>query len=113
MTLLNHLEATFRGLGERAGPHGLSEVPREVQNEVSRGLAKIHADVKDFSAKLRAWALAHPDRTFALLRCLQPILVTEDLAIVTRYDDVKEVLSRPEAFRVTYAPKMAAITGGS
>lgn len=34
-------------------------------------------------------------------------------AIVTRYDDVKDVLRRDGEFTVVYGPRMAAVTGGS
>ena len=53
----------------------------------------------------------HPEPLFALLREVKPILVTHGLAIVTRFEDVIEVLDHPAEFNVPYAPKMQAITG--
>lgn len=50
---------------------------------------------------------------FSLLRFFWPILVFKKFALITRFADVQEVLSRPDAFGVTYAEKMAVITDGS
>ncbi len=112
MPLLDRLESLVQQVG---GPirSDLNEVPREVQDAVGAGLAQLRTEVDDFASKAQAWALDHPDETFALLRRVQPILITDQLAVVTRYDDVKEVLSRQDVFRVTYGPKMEAITLGS
>lgn len=53
----------------------------------------------------------HPEPLFALLREVRPILVIHGFAVVTRYEDVWEVLNHPTEFNVPYAPKMKAITG--
>lgn len=50
---------------------------------------------------------------FALLRTFKPILRFGGVTLVTRYDDVQEILSRPNTFGVTYAEKMGIITNGS
>lgn len=68
------------------------------------------------SARLFGWAKRHMDPLFRLLRNTWPILVVRwrgrTYAVVTRYDDVQEVLLRPNVFDVIYAPKIAVITQG-
>lgn len=56
--------------------------------------------------------IAHPQPVFALLRTVQPILLVKDIAVVTRYDDVTEVLRHDEAFSVEpYAAAMQRLAG--
>lgn len=62
---------------------------------------------------LKGWALNHTDFIFGVLRWVKPILSVKAFTLVTRYQDVQEVLSRDDAFNVTYAEKMHAITNGS
>jgi cytochrome P450 len=77
----------------------------EVVDDVDGGLRKV-AD------KVRREAVEHPQHFFALLRALRPVLVTKDIAIVTRYEDVVEVLERDEAFGVSeYQGKMQELAG--
>ena len=53
-----------------------------------------------------------PVPLFKLLRTVRPVLVRHELAIVTQYDDVREVLTRDEAFSVEpYRGKMQALAG--
>jgi cytochrome P450 len=77
-------------------------------------------DVKDDAQELRnravklleSHARAHPDRLFKLLRTVKPVLLRHDLAIVTRYHDVVEVLSHDQAFSVEpYRDKMVRLAG--
>ena len=75
--------------------------------------AALEHDLPEIAAELKAWARTqNPEPVFALLRVVKPILVLPDMAIVTRFEDVQEVLSRPDAFGVPYAEKFAALTGG-
>jgi len=54
----------------------------------------------------------HPQQVFALLREVRPVFVHGDLAIVTRYPDVVEVLTHDAEFSVVgYAAPMREITG--
>lgn len=54
----------------------------------------------------------HAGRAFALLRRRAPIVSSRRLAVVSRADDVREVLGDHEHFTVArYEPKMTAITG--
>lgn len=62
---------------------------------------------------LKSSVLENTDLTFALLRSFKPISLSNGTALVTRFDDVREVLSRPNVFGVTYAEKMGVITAGS
>lgn len=63
-------------------------------------------------AKLQAWALNHPALIFALLRNVKPILAIKNFALVTRYEDIQEVLARDDVFHVTYQAKMEQVTTG-
>ena len=66
--------------------------------------------------RLEAWALRHMDAFFRVQRTVAPILVAsyggKRYALVSRFDDVQEVLSRPNVFGVPYAPKFAVIMDG-
>ena len=56
----------------------------------------------------RRWIDTEPLPFFKELRQKRPILVTPKFTLVTRFDDVREVLSMPKVFTVQpYAPKMA------
>jgi hypothetical protein len=56
------------------------------------------------------------DTLFAVARNLAPILVVtyqgKTFVLVSRHDDVREVMSLPNVFRVPYAPKLHVIMGG-
>ncbi len=84
-----------------------------VEAEGQNALAMAHADLEAFTEQLKASALRNPEPIFCLLRKVKPILVIENFALVTRFDDVQEVLSRGDVFQVTYGPKMQVVTGGN
>ena len=63
--------------------------------------------------RLKSWVSNNPDVTFFLLRTVKPISISNGTILVTRFDDVREILSRPNVFGVTYAEKMKVITDGS
>ncbi len=65
------------------------------------------------SSYLENWANKNSSFVFSLLRNIKPNLVYKNVAIITRYKDVQEALSRPDILSVTYAEKMAKITNGS
>src|SRR5690349_12803181 len=71
---------------------------------------------KSTGAKLFDWLKSKMDWGFLLLRNTLPILVVRwkgrTYALVTRYDDVQEVLQRPNVFDVIYAPKIRVIMDG-
>lgn len=55
----------------------------------------------------RRWIDTEPLPFFKELREKRPILVTPRFTLVTRFDDVREVLNMPKVFTVQpYVPKM-------
>lgn len=68
--------------------------------------------VQGFAAKLVQFGLAHIQIPLALLRRFFPILRFKTTAVVTRYDDVKEVFATDKIFAVPYAKKLEVIMGG-
>jgi cytochrome P450 len=85
-------------------------------DEIERLGDELGDDVDELVGKVaqrvREEALQHPQAAFALLRTLKPVLVTHGIALVTRYDDVVEVLEAGEAFSVSeYGGKMRALAG--
>jgi cytochrome P450 len=65
-----------------------------------------------FLLEIKTWALTHLNSVMALLRWVKPILVIKNFAVVTRFDDVQEVLARDDVFHVTYQAKMEKVTTG-
>jgi cytochrome P450 len=69
-----------------------------------------------FMAQLGGWARRNMDALFAVARNLAPILVVtyrgKTFVLVSRHDDVREVMSLPNVFRVPYASKFRVIMGG-
>lgn len=65
-----------------------------------------------FIDTVKSWATNNLPLIFGLLRTFAPILQIKDFTLVTRFDDVQEVLSRPNVFGVTYAEKMGVVTNG-
>jgi cytochrome P450 len=67
-------------------------------------------------ASVGGWLLAHTELMFRIARNTVPILIVaykgKRFALVTRFDDVAEVLSRPNVFDVIYAPKISVIMDG-
>lgn len=83
----------------------VEEIVRDVGDDVE-------AFVRRTAKKLFEEVAERPQHVFALLRALSPILVARGFAIVTRYDDVVEVLEHDEAFSVSpYTAKMRAVAG--
>jgi cytochrome P450 len=67
---------------------------------------------KETVKRLEEHAREHPEPLFRLLRTVKPVLLRNGLAIVTQYDDVREVLTRDEAFSVEpYRGKMRDLAG--
>ena len=59
-----------------------------------------------------SWVKKNPSLILKLLRFFKPILTIKDFTIVSRFDDVQEVLARDDVFDVTYQSKMEKVTGG-
>src|SRR5439155_2823718 len=67
---------------------------------------------KAAAAMLEKHAIEHPQPIFSALRTVRPILVLHGIAVVTRYDDVVEVLTHDEAFSVEpYRTTMQRVAG--
>ncbi len=65
------------------------------------------AAVADKSPLVRRWIDTEPLPFFKELREKRPILVTPKFTLITRFDDVREVLNMPKVFTVEpYVPKM-------
>jgi cytochrome P450 len=108
VALLEQLRDTF----EKLVGDDLGEASAETLEAVRGGLGDAPHEVEAFMSALQASALSQPRPVFALLRTLQPILVVRQLALVTLYEDVQEVLARDDVFDVPYAEKMELITSG-
>jgi cytochrome P450 len=80
--------------------------------EGEAALAPLQADIMSELEKIKAHTIQNPEPLFAVLREIRPILLVKNVALVTRFEDVQEVLSRDDIYQVTYGPKMRVITGG-
>jgi cytochrome P450 len=58
------------------------------------------------------WVLDDPRWLFALLRRFAPIPVFKGWGLVTRYDDVEDMLRRNQVFAVPFGPKIELLNGG-
>jgi cytochrome P450 len=112
MSFFDVLATTLKDVVDRFGTD-LNELPHEADALVEGAIRDAGDKAAGFVNDLKKWALAHPRQTFAILRKLKPILVVENTVIVTRADDVSEILERDDIFQVTYGPKMEAITLGN
>ena len=65
-------------------------------------------------SKIGRWLGDHPRWIFSLLRRFSPIARVPliNLVIVTRFDDVQEVLAREQIFHVPYGQKVKDLNGG-
>ena len=71
------------------------------------------ADSKAAQGKLVELVFKHLDVFFSILRWVKPNVVFKGNALITRYEDVTEVLERDWVFQVAYAEKMDKVTNGS
>ena len=88
------------------------ELTHEVLDSVDRELAKVQGEAMSFLEGIKAHLTRYPEPIFAILRRIKPILVVKNFALVTRFEDVEEVLARDDVFLVTYGEKMRVVTGG-
>src|SRR5271155_331801 len=110
MALLEVLKNTVARLAGE-GETEIKELTTEILNEVERDLAAADSHVMAFLDQLKTMVVHDPRPIFTILRMIKPILLVKDYAIVTRFDDVQEVLSRDNVFQVTYGEKMEVTTG--
>lgn len=111
MTLLEYLRTSSERFARDISEHS-KDVETRILELVRRGLDEVREHVSDFFKELAAYSAQHPEPIFAILRRLQPILVHDRFALVTRFEDVQEVLARDDVFDVPYAEKMRLITDG-
>jgi cytochrome P450 len=97
----------------REGETEIKELTAEMLSTTERDLAAADTHVMAFLDQLKTQAIHDPRPIFALLRMIKPILLVKNYAIVTRFEDVQEVLSRDDIFQVTYGEKMEITTGGN
>jgi cytochrome P450 len=83
-----------------------------VEPEGIHVLAAVQNEAMTFLDQIKQHLTQNPEPVFALLRRLAPVLVVGNTALVTRYEDVQEVLSREAVFQVTYTQKMEIIGDG-
>jgi cytochrome P450 len=88
------------------------ELTHEVLDSVDRELAKVQSEAMSFLDGLKTHLIRYPEPIFAILRRIKPIVLVKNFALVTRFEDVQEVLARDDVFQVTYGEKMRVITGG-
>lgn len=84
------------------------------QQRVSHGGTFDLDDVRatPLSGKLLGALFSHPLPLLAALRRLWPILSLPNLVLVTRFDDVQEVLTHDRGFHVPYGRKVKDLNGG-
>ena len=117
MSLLSYLKDKFDDLKEAISDDDrepASTVMDAVEEDVDSDVDGIRGKIMEFADGLKQWAKENPQTTFAILRKIKPILhlKSKNLVLVTRYDDVREVLAQDDVFHVTYGPKMTALGDG-
>ncbi|WP_336070583.1 cytochrome P450 [Nitratireductor rhodophyticola] len=68
---------------------------------------------KGWRAKLTSYVLENPRWALGLLRRFHPVLKLGGFVLVTRSEDVREVLERQDVFQTPYGLEMAEIAGGT
>jgi cytochrome P450 len=84
-----------------------------LEKEGAGALALVQDDVMSFVNQVKQHLTRNPEPVFAVLRRLAPVLIVKNTALVTRYEDVQEVLARDNVFQVTYKEKMEVIGDGA
>jgi cytochrome P450 len=83
------------------------------EEEGIEALASVQAEAISFFDRLKQHLAENPEPVFAILRRVKPVLIFRNTALVTRFEDVQEVLSRDNVFQVTYKEKMEVIGDGA
>src|SRR5579864_9349351 len=93
----------------------IEELKSGLERVEAAGMAEFHsvqADAMTFIDHMNQHLLQYPEPVFAVLRRVNPVLFVKNIVLVTRYQDVQEVLARDDVFQVTYGEKMRVVTGG-
>jgi cytochrome P450 len=85
---------------------------KQVHTDGAAALVSAEANIGTFIDHFKQHTLQYPEPVFAVLRQVKPVLIVKNTAIITRFADVQEVLSRDDVFQVTYKEKMEVVTGG-
>src|SRR3569833_1961244 len=91
----------------------LQKIGQDAASEVEQQLQGEQQSIMAFLDRLKQHTIQYPEPIFAILRRVKPTLIVKNFALVTRFEDVQEVLMRDEIFQVTYGEKMRVMTGGS
>lgn len=92
---------------------GARLLPGDLAAMVGQAGHNVTDDLDDFIARLKEWLQEqNAEPVFAVLRRVDPILIVKQFAVVTRFDDVQEVLSRDAVFHAPYAQQFEQLTGG-
>jgi len=110
MSFLSYLKGKYDDVAERLDERS-KDVREDVSEAVSRGISTVRDDLDGLTDKLKSFAFEHTDEIFAILRRIKPIVVHKDVAIITRFDDVQEVLAHGRIFQTLYPPKLEAVGG--
>ena len=105
----------FTDLLAKISDDGEEDETHPLGHELDR-FAKDDAEgIKGFFQGLGTWLKEHPRHVLTRLRRVRPVFYLEkkQLAIVTAYETVRDVLSRDHDFAVVYGPKMRVLTGGA
>lgn len=85
-----------------------------LRNLIKKKLAQVKKRLAQAIQGFFAWALAHPrSLVWPLFRTFMPILRLKQVTLISRFDDVYEVLTMDEVFHVPYGPDMEDMTEGS
>ncbi len=91
----------------------LKEGLERIEAEGLQALASVQREAMSFLDHIKQHLTQNPEPVFAVLRRLKPVLIVKNTALVTRFEDVQEVLSRDDVFQVTYKQKMEVIGDGA
>ena len=111
MSLLSHLKVLHQRFSHNIRDDA-QDLERGALSEIRLAMDEASRELESFGESLKHFGTEYIDEIFTVLRRLQPILVTKKLAVLTRYDDVQEVLSADDAFDAPYAARMREITDG-
>jgi cytochrome P450 len=75
-------------------------------------LSEIEEEVTQLLDRIKQHLADNPEPVFAILRRIKPVLIVKNIALVTLFYDVQDVLTRDDVFQVTYGEKMRVVTGG-
>jgi cytochrome P450 len=90
----------------------LNDGLERMEAEGLQALTSVQSEAMLFLDHLKQQLLQNPEPVLAVLRRVKPILIVKNTALVTRYEDVQEVLARDDVFQVTYQQKMEVIGNG-